>query len=68
MALVSECKTGSSRRKDNQFVTEGQVEDEYALGYVERGMGRMVAGERDGHRVLGTSGFISHSLNPAQTA
>lgn len=68
MALVNECKTGSRRRKDNQFVTEGQVEDEYAMGYVGRGMGRTVAGERDGHRVLGTSGFISHSLNPAQTA
>lgn len=68
MALVNECKIGSSRRKDNQFVTEGQVEDEYAMGYIERGTGRMVAGERDGHRVLGTSGFISHSLNPAKTA
>lgn len=34
-------------------MTEGQVEDECALGYVEHGMGRMVAGERDGHHVLG---------------
>lgn len=68
MALVNECKIGSSRRKENQFVTEGKVKDEYAMGYVERGMGRMVAGEREGHRVLGTCGFISHSLNPAKTA
>lgn len=38
-------------------MTEGQVEDECALGYVERGMARMVAGERDGHCVLGTQWF-----------
>lgn len=48
-----------NRRKgnDDHFVAEGQMEGEYALGYIEHGMGRMVAGGREEHHVLGTQWF-----------
>lgn len=71
-------QAGSGRGDERQGIGEkgrtttlwlgDQREDGHTLGYAEHGLGRMVVGEGRSSMSWASSGFISHSLNPAKTA